>query len=86
MNLEFIEEELGKSTWFAGEQLTGAGTLFLDWLRVDIMMSFPLQIALARGDTAGLSLPRMKAFLKRMEDRPAYQKAVEKGGPLDVVS
>jgi hypothetical protein len=30
MNLEFIEEELGKSTWFAGEQLTGAGTLFLD--------------------------------------------------------
>jgi glutathione S-transferase len=86
MNLEFIEEELGKSTWFAGEQVTGAGTLFLDLLRVDIMMSFPLQIALARGDTGSLSLPRMRAFLKRMEERPAYQRAVEKGGPLDVVS
>lgn len=24
-NLEFIEAELGKSTWFAGEELTGAG-------------------------------------------------------------
>lgn len=31
--MEFIENELGKSTWFAGEELTGAGmyllTLFL---------------------------------------------------------
>jgi len=27
MNLEYIEEELGKSTWFAGEELTGAGAI-----------------------------------------------------------
>jgi hypothetical protein len=27
MNLEFIENELGKSTWFAGDELTGAGFL-----------------------------------------------------------
>jgi len=27
MNLEYIEDELGKSTWFAGEELTGAGTI-----------------------------------------------------------
>jgi hypothetical protein len=25
MNIAFIEEELGKSTWFAGEEVTGAG-------------------------------------------------------------
>jgi glutathione S-transferase len=75
MNLQFIEDELGKSTWFAGDELTGA----------DIMMSFPIQISLHRGDTSGISTTRMKAFLKRMEERPAYQRAVEKGGPLDVV-
>ena len=75
MNLEFIEEELGKSTWFAGEELTGA----------DIMMSFPAQISLARSNTTDIKTTRMKAFLKRMEDRPAYQRAVEKGGKIEVV-
>jgi glutathione S-transferase len=28
LNMEFIETELGKSTWFAGEELTGAGIYF----------------------------------------------------------
>jgi glutathione S-transferase len=28
LNMEFMENELGKSTWFAGEELTGAGILF----------------------------------------------------------
>jgi hypothetical protein len=32
-----------------------------------------------------MPLERMKAFLKRVEERPAYQRAVEKGGPLGVV-
>jgi len=70
MNLNFIENELGKSTWFAGEELTGA----------DIMMSFPLQISLVRADTTELELTRMQAFLKRIEERPAYLRAVQKGG------
>jgi glutathione S-transferase len=29
LNMEFIETELGKSTWFAGEELTGAGICLL---------------------------------------------------------
>jgi glutathione S-transferase len=48
------------------------------------MMSFPIEIALVRADTSEMSLPRMKAFLKRMQERPAYQRAVEKGGPLEM--
>ena len=52
---------------------------------VDVMMSFPVQLGLTRGNTTGLQLPRMKAFLKRMEERPAYQRAIEKVGPLDVL-
>jgi glutathione S-transferase len=54
--------------------------------RLDIMMSFPVQLALVRGATSGLQLPRMKEFITRMEARPAYQRAVAKGGPLEIVA
>jgi glutathione S-transferase len=48
-------------------------------------MSFPVQLALVRGNTEGIPLERMTAFLKRVEERPAYKRAVEKGGPLGVL-
>ncbi len=69
---DFIEAELGRSTWLAGDELTGA----------DIMMSFPLEAARQR---AGLdaSHPRMLGFVQRIHARPAYQRALQKGGPYD---
>lgn len=66
----YIEAELGQTTWLAGEQLTAA----------DIQMSFPLDAgfhSLRLRDTC----PRIGALLKRMEERPAYQRAIAKGGP-----
>ena len=68
--LDFMEAELGRSAWFAGDELTGA----------DIMMSFPLEAAAQR---AGLDArrPKLMAFLKRIHARPAYKKALERGGP-----
>jgi glutathione S-transferase len=70
-HLAFMEAELGKSTWFAGNELTAA----------DIQMSFPLEASAAR---AGLdaSYPRLSAFLQRIHARPAYQKALAQGGPF----
>ena len=67
---EFIEAELARSTWLAGDDLSGA----------DIMMSFPLEAARQR---AGLDArhPRMIAFIDRVHARPAYQRALDKGGP-----
>ena len=67
--LDFLEAELGRSTWFAGDALTGA----------DIMMSFPLEAAAKR---AGLdaSRPRLMAFLQRIHARPAYLQALARGG------
>ena len=43
-------------------------------------MSFPLEAAAARG---GLEQghPKAMAFLERIHARPAYQRALEKGGP-----
>ncbi|HSW07261.1 glutathione S-transferase [Aquabacterium sp.] len=72
--LDFMEEELGKSEWFSGRELTGA----------DIMMSFPLEAAAQR---AGLndSRPRLMAFLKRIHARPAFRRALERGGPYALV-
>ncbi|MDE2299061.1 MAG: glutathione S-transferase, partial [Burkholderiales bacterium] len=68
--LDFMEGELGKSQWFAGDEFSAA----------DIQMSFPVEAAAMR---AGLdaSRPRLMAFLKRIHARPAYRRALERGGP-----
>jgi len=71
-HFDFIESELGKSTWFAGEALTAA----------DIQMSFPLEAAAVRGDVTK-TRPRLRAFLDRIHARPAYKKALERGGAYD---
>jgi glutathione S-transferase len=74
LHLDFIEGELAKDEWFAGSELTAA----------DIQMSFPLEAAAARG---GLdrSRPRTMAFLERIHARPAYKRALERGGAYDIV-
>jgi glutathione S-transferase len=70
LHLNYLEGELATRPWFVGEQFTGA----------DIMMSFPLEAAAQR---AGLdpSRPKLWDFLQRIHARPAYQRALEKGGP-----
>ncbi|NBC23269.1 MAG: glutathione S-transferase [Gammaproteobacteria bacterium] len=68
-NLAFIEDELGRSTWFAGEELSGA----------DVQMSFPLEAAASRGGVD--DYPRIRAFVERVHARPAYRRALERGGP-----
>jgi glutathione S-transferase len=69
-HLKFLESELHKSEWFAGDELTAA----------DIQMSFPLEVAIARGGLTASRHPKLKAFLNRIHERPAYQRALEKGG------
>jgi len=68
-NLDFMESELGKNEWFAGAQFSAA----------DIQMSFPVEAYRARG---GLDekRPRLMRFLEKIHSRPAYRRAVERGG------
>ena len=68
-NLDFMESELGKNEWFAGAQFSAA----------DIQMSFPVEAYRARG---GLDekRPRLMRFLEKIHARPAYRRAVERGG------
>jgi glutathione S-transferase len=72
-HMAFWEEELSKSEWFAGNEFTAA----------DIQMSFPLEAAAARGGREQ-GHPKAMAFLERIHARPAYQRALEKGGPYSV--
>jgi glutathione S-transferase len=69
LHLDYLEGELGKTPWFTGENFTAA----------DVMMSFPLEAAAAR---AGLdkSRPLLSGFLEKIHARPAYRRALEKGG------
>ncbi|MDP3169589.1 MAG: glutathione S-transferase, partial [Polaromonas sp.] len=74
-HLDYLEAELGKSQWFAGGEFSGA----------DIQLSFPLEAAAARG---GLDAgrPRLLDFLKRIHARPAYQRAIERGGEYSILT
>ena len=71
----FLENELSERDWFAGNEFTAA----------DVQMSFPLEAANARVGFAG-KLPRLKAFVDRLQARPAYKRALEKGGPYSMLS
>jgi glutathione S-transferase len=68
--LDFMESELERSDWFAGDDFSAA----------DIQMSFPVEAAAQR---AGLdaSRPKLMAYLKKIHARPAYQRALARGGP-----
>ena len=68
-HLDYMEAELGKAPWFAGNEFTAA----------DIQMSFPVEAAAAR---AGLDAkrPKLMEFLARIHAREAYRAALERGG------
>jgi glutathione S-transferase len=68
-HLDYMDRELEKTPWFAGEQFTAA----------DIQMSFPIEV-LARPGLAS-SHPRLWAYVERIRERPAYRRALAKGGP-----
>jgi glutathione S-transferase len=73
-HLDYMEGELGKTKWFAGNAFSAA----------DIQLSFPLEAAGARG---GLdqARPKLADFLKRIHARPAYLRAIERGGPYELM-
>jgi glutathione S-transferase len=69
VHLDYIEQHLSRYAWFAGKDLTAA----------DIMMSFPVEVARARGGL-NISRPATIAWLERIQARPAYARALERGG------
>jgi glutathione S-transferase len=69
--LAFIEEHLSRNAWFAGDDISLA----------DFQMGFAVEAALSRAATAA-EFPHLAAYQARMVARPAYQRAVARGGPV----
>lgn len=65
----YWEAELTKAPWFAGTAFTAA----------DIVMSFPVEAGRTRAPYD--DRPHLQAFLETIHARPAYQAALQKGGP-----
>ena len=68
--LDYLEAEVAKEGHFAGPDFTAA----------DVMMSFPLEAATARGGLDA-SRPALFGLLRQLQARPAYRRALERGGP-----
>ncbi|WP_137165492.1 glutathione S-transferase family protein [Salinimonas lutimaris] len=67
-NARYIESYLSSHDWFAGSEPSAA----------DVQMIFPLEALLSRHDSSKFAA--ISAYVKRVQSRPAYQRALEKGG------
>jgi glutathione S-transferase len=73
-HLAYIDGALKGRQFIVGETLSGA----------DIQMSFVGEVAGAFGKRA--QYPNLDAWTKRLHDRPAYKKAIEKGGAYNLAN
>lgn len=74
MHVEYMESALAKHAWFAGDAFSAA----------DIQMSFPVEAAATRA-AAGVAKPNIDRFLETIHARPAYRRALERGGPFEIL-
>ena len=70
-HFDYLEAELGKNLWFVGDDFTAA----------DIQMSFPIELG-----GLDISRPNLMAYLDRIHARPAYQRALKRGGPFELAA
>lgn len=70
--LSYVSRLLDGQEYFIGNQFSAA----------DLHITFNLQGAKAAGALAAFA--NLTEFVARMESRPAYLKAIEKGGPFDL--
>ena len=71
VHVNYVEAELGRYPWFAGDGFTAA----------DVMMSYPLEVARGRAGISRGTHPRIFAWVESIHARPAYQAALARGGP-----
>jgi glutathione S-transferase len=69
LHMAHVDAELARDEWFAGDAFSVA----------DVQMSFPLEAAAARG-VLGARHAHAQAWRARIHARPAYRRALERGG------
>lgn len=73
-HMEFMENEIAKRKWFCGKRFSAA----------DIMLSMALQGLAARNSLA--DYPNLSNTLEKMLKRPAYRRAIKRGGELELLT
>ena len=68
-HLGYIDQSLQGRDWLVGDSISGA----------DIQLSFVGEVAGARGNRE--RYPNVEAWVKRFQQRPAYRRALQRGGP-----
>lgn len=68
-HLEFLDAELASREWFTGDSFTAA----------DVQMSYPVMGLVKSGSDLGPTT-RLQSYMERLRARPAYRKAIERGG------
>jgi glutathione S-transferase len=68
LHLGYLAKQLGDKPYFMGEEISA-----VDW-----HVTFIFEAANVRGGLA--KIPNLLAYLQRMQARPAYKKAIERGG------
>jgi glutathione S-transferase len=71
-HVKFLDGHLAKRTWFAGDELTAA----------DVQMSYPLEGLVARSETPVPA--KLTELVTRFKARPAFQRALARGGPYSL--
>jgi glutathione S-transferase len=72
LHMTYINASLDNRDYLLGDELTGA----------DVQMSFVGELAGARADRS--VYPNVEAWVRRLQARPAYQAAIERGGSYEL--
>lgn len=76
-DLTYLESELGDNKWFNGKELG----------RADVMLHFPLDNVYARKWVdLEKDYPKLAAWRRRIWERPAWKRGLEKGNGYDLGS
>ena len=71
-HLKFVDDHLASHAWFAGDELSAA----------DVQMSYPMEAVVKR--VPEHATPRMGEWVAKIRARPAFQRALARGGPYEI--
>ncbi len=77
-----MDSEIANHVGYVESSLAGKDWLMGEFSAADVQMSFVGEVVGAFGRLA--QYPNIAAWVKRFQDRPAYRKALEKGGPYNM--
>ena len=76
-----VETQVANQIGWMEQSLSGQQFFAGDFSAADIQMSYPVEVLASQPGVIDAA-PRLKAWLGRIRERPAYQRALARGGPV----